>query len=289
MFLRITHLTRYEYSQPVALSPHALYLRPRETPRQRLHQFDLTIAPTARRVATNDPLDNALDWAYFTGEAPAARLEIRSDLMVETLDTNPFDFFLSPDALTFPFAYRAAERTALGPNLALRAETDTDALRAWLGRHLVAPPTETVPFLSALNAAVHRALAYTRREEAGIQPAALTLSLGRGSCRDYAVAFIELCRHLGLAARFVSGYLYEVPAPGVTNPLPAATHAWAEVYLPGAGWRGLDPTRAIFCDDAYVPLAHAAVAESISPVQGTFFGPPGTTSQLTIQLAVDKL
>jgi transglutaminase-like putative cysteine protease len=289
MFLRITHLTRYDYSQPVTLSPHALYLRPRETPRQRLHQFDLAITPAARRVATNDPLDNALDWAYFTAEAPAPRLEIRSDLMVETLDTNPFDFFLSPTALAFPFTYHASELAALGPCLAPRSDTETAALDAWLQQHFAVRPRETVPFLTGLNAAVQQALTYTRREEAGIQPAATTLSLRRGSCRDYAVAFIELCRHLGLAARFVSGYLYETPAPGVTNPLPPATHAWAEVYLPGAGWRGLDPTRGIFCDDAYVPLAHAAIAESVSPVQGTFFGPTGTTSQLTIQLAVDKL
>ncbi len=289
MFIRLSHLTRYEYSGPVSFAPHALYLRPRETPRQRLHDFQLAISPTARRIATTDPLDNALDWAYFAPENSATRLEFRSELMVETLDTNPFDFFLKPAALTFPFDYDSTERIALIPSLTPRADSPSAAvLRGWLDQHLPSPPTETVPFLTALNSAVHRALTYTRREEQGVQSAAETLALGSGSCRDYAVFLIELCRTLGLAARFVSGYLYEPTAPG-TTPMPPAMHAWAEVYLPGAGWRGLDPTRGIFCDDAFVPVAHASFAENVNPIQGTFYGPAGTTSQLTTILTIEKL
>ncbi|MBL9203092.1 MAG: transglutaminase family protein [Opitutaceae bacterium] len=289
MFLRLTHLTRYDYSAPVSFAPHALYLRPRESPRQRLHEFSLTICPAARRIATNDPLDNALDWAYFAPDTTAARLEFRSELMVETLDENPFDFFLRPAAIAFPFAYEEADRLALAPCLALRAETSPADLRAWLAANLPAPPGDTVQMLTALNRAVRQALRYTRREEAGIQPVADTLARGSGSCRDYAVFLIELCRHLGLAARFVSGYLHEPPDPMIANPLPPTTHAWVEVYLPGGGWRGLDPTRGIFCNDAYVPVAHAAVAESVSPVQGGFFGQRGVTSRLTIQLTVERL
>lgn len=289
MFLRIVHLTRYDYSQPVAFAPHSLYLRPRETPRQRLHQFDLTITPAARRIATTDPLDNALDWAYFAPESTAATLEFRSELLVETLDANPFDFFLKPDAVSFPFAYAPAEQVALMPCLTPRADTPAAELRAWFDRQMPAPPTDTITFLSALNSAVHRGLVYHQREEPGIQSAAQTLALGTGSCRDYAVFLIELCRMLGLAARFVSGYLHEPPVPAVTHPSPPALHAWAEVYLPGAGWRGLDATRGIFCHDAFVPLAHAAVAESVNPVQGTFIGPSGVSSKLTNTLTIDKL
>jgi len=285
MFLRLAHLTRYEYSAAVSFAPHAMYLRPRETPRQRLHSFELTIAPAARRVATTDPLDNALDWAYFEGGA-AAQLEIRSELMVETLDTNPFDFFLRPTALAYPFRYDDAERVALAPCLVRRADAPPAALEAWLAAHLTPRPAETVPFLTALNHAVQRALAYTRRDEEGIQPPLTTLARGSGSCRDYAALLIELCRALGIAARFVSGYLYEPPVAGS---LPPAMHAWVEVYLPGAGWRGLDPTRGIFCDDAFVPVAHAAIPESVNPIQGTFFGPAGVTARLHTQLAIDKL
>ena len=140
----------------------------------------------------------------------------------------------------------------------------------------------------ALNSTVHRTLSYTRREEQGIQSAGVTLERGSGSCRDYAVFLIELCRMLGLAARFVSGYLYEPTAPGAV-PAPTAMHAWTEVYLPGAGWRGLDPTRGIFCDDAFIPVAHSAIAESVNPIQGTIYGSSSVTSQLTIVLTIEKL
>jgi transglutaminase-like putative cysteine protease len=290
MFLRLTHLTRYDYSQPVTFAPHALYLRPRENQRQRLHDFSLEISPVARRIATNDPLDNALDWAFFANEAPATRLEFRSQLMVETLDTNPFDFFLKPSALHFPFTYDPSEATALAPCLTLRADSPGAArLCAWVSGQLPTPPRETVQFLTALNTAVQRALTYTRREEPGIQSASETLARGSGSCRDYAVLLIELCRALGIAARFVSGYLYEPPpadGSGVSSP---AMHAWAEVYLPGAGWRALDATRGIFCDDSFVPVAHAADAESVNPIQGTFFGPANVSALLTTTLTIEKL
>jgi transglutaminase-like putative cysteine protease len=290
MFLRLVHFTRYDYSEPVSFAPHALYLRPRETQRQRLHHFALEITPTARRIATNDPLDNALDWAFFAPEQPSSKLEFRTELMVETLDTNPFDFFLKPSALTFPFTYETAERIALAPCLAPRHDTPPpEVLRAWLDQHLQHAPTETVPFLTALNTAVQRALRYTQREEQGIQSVRETLERGSGSCRDYAVFFIELCRVLGLAARFVSGYLYEPSATGAAPALQPAMHAWAEVYLPGAGWRGLDATRGLFCDDAFIPVAHAAVAESVNPIQGTFYGPARVTSKLTTALSLEKL
>jgi transglutaminase-like putative cysteine protease len=290
MFLRIVHHTRYDYSQPVSFAPHALYLRPRETPRVRLHDFALTMTPTARRIATDDPLDNALDWVFFAAENLSPRLEFHTELMVETLETNPFDFFLRPSALSFPFTYETAERVALTPCLAPRADSPPpEVMHAWLNQHVAGAPAETVPYLMTLNRAVQHALTYTRREEQGIQSAAETLRLGSGSCRDYAVLLIELCRLLGLAARFVSGYLYEPAATGTTPTLSAAMHAWVEVYLPGAGWRGLDPTRGIFCDDAFVPIARAAVAESVNPVQGTFYGPNTVTSTLNTTLSVDRL
>jgi transglutaminase-like putative cysteine protease len=290
MFIRLTHLTRYDYSQPVTFAPHALYLRPRETSRQRLHHFALEISPGPRRVATNDAHDNALDWAFFAPENPAARLEFRSEMLVETLDANPFDFFLSPGALNFPFAYDEAERVALGPCLAPRPDSPAPGvLRDWLMARLPAPPLETVPFLMALNSAVHRALTYAPRDEPGIQSAMQTMSSGGGSCRDYAAFLVELCRALGLAARFVSGYLYEPRPPDGTSAAVQSMHAWAEVYLPGAGWRGLDPTRGIFCDDAFVPVAHAAMAESVNPIQGTFYGLPNTSSRLTTSVSVEKV
>ncbi len=289
MFLRIQHLTRYTYAQPVAFAPHALYLRPRETPRQRLHEFELSVSPVARRIPTSDAEGNALEWAYFEPGLRFTELEFRSASLAETLDTNPFDFFLSPAALRFPFAYTPAEQHVLAPCLILPAGSDPAQLGAWLAAHLPAPPADTVSFLTALNSAVRQSLTYTRRDEPGIQTPADTLAFGRGSCRDYAVFFIALCRHLGLAARFVSGYLHEPPAADILHPVPPAMHAWAEVYLPGAGWRGLDPTRGIFCDDAFVPVAHAALAESVNPVQGNFYGGLAVASNLHTHLTLTRL
>jgi transglutaminase-like putative cysteine protease len=290
LFLRISHRTRYDYSHAVSFAPHALYLRPRETSRNRLHDFALQIEPAARRVATTDPLDNALDWAYFAPGTLSNRLDVQTNLMVETLDENPFDFILRPDAFTVPFDYEPAERSALAPGLTLRADSPPAAdLRGWVSRFLPSPPQETVAFLMALNNAVHRALSYAARDEEGIQSAGETIAMGSGSCRDYALLMIELLRAHGLAARFVSGYVFEPAAVGPSPSVPSAMHAWAEVYLPGAGWRGLDAARDCFCDDAFVPVAHAAVAEIVSPIQGTFSGPADTTSRMTTSLAVERL
>ena len=289
MFLRLTHVTGYTYSQPVTFAPHALYLRPRESTRQRLHDFKLEMTPAARCVATNDPLDNALDWAYFAPNQQSTELQFRSEMMVETLDTNPFDFFLKPSAISYPFSYDAAEKDALTPCLTPVNEPAATQLRDWLNALLPVKPDETVALITALTQAVHRGLSYNRRDEPGIQPATETIMRGTGSCRDYAVALIELCRLHGLAARFVSGYVYEAPPPNVPHPVSPSMHAWTEVYLPGGGWRGLDATRGIFCDDAFVPVAHAAVAESVNPIQGNFFGPPGTISTLSTHLKIDRL
>ncbi len=289
MFLRISHLSRYDYTEAVSFAPHELYLRPADTPRQRLHQFTLTITPEARRIATTDPLDNAVDWAYFPAGVSARRLEFHSDLLIETLDPNPFDFFLRPDAVNFPFQYDPVEALALAPCLALRLDTPAADLRAWIAREVNPLPSETVPLLMALVAAVHRTVRYTRREEEGIQSVADTFARQSGSCRDQAVFLMEALRMVGLAARFVSGYLYE-PAPvRATEVVPPAMHAWTEVYLPGAGWRGLDSSRGIFCNDAFVVIAHAATAETINPVQGTFIGASTVTSTLTTDLKIQRL
>jgi len=289
MFLRATHLTRYTYSQPVSFAPHALYLRPRETPRQRLHNFTLTLTPAAKIVSTGDASENALDWAYYPPTTLATTYDIHTAFLVETLDTNPFDFFLAPTATAFPFAYSPAEQFALAPALTPPAAEATPLLLAWLSQHLPSRPGDTLALLTALNVAVKNSLRYNRRDEPGIQSAATTLALGSGTCRDYAVLFIELCRHLGLAARFVSGYLYEAQPTAGSPRFPTPMHAWAEVYLPGAGWRGLDPTHGIFCDDTFISVAHAALAETVNPVQGGFYATHSVTSHLHNEIILEKL
>ncbi|HWA09358.1 MAG TPA: transglutaminase family protein [Opitutaceae bacterium] len=287
MLLRISHHTRYDYAREVSFAPHLLYLRPRETPLQRLRSFKCNVAPQARLLSTVDAQDNCALWAHFWEKSSA--LNLRSECEVETLSANPFDFLLRPAAAKFPFAYTPADRFALGPYLAPPFDRTQVRLREWLAAQLPEPPEETVAFLTALNGAIHRSIAYVRREQGAIQPSAETLALGSGSCRDSAVLLIELCRTLGLAARFISGYLYDPPPPEEKNPVPGAMHAWVEVYLPGAGWKGLDPTRDMFCDDTFVPVAHAAQADNANPIQGNYYASGPVSSKLTTSVVVEKL
>lgn len=285
MKLHVSHLTRYEYDKPVTFSPHLLYLRPRETPLLRVNSFGFNVSPDAKLVWTRDSHDVLLAWAYFWDSAQA--LSIRSEFEVETYDTNPFDFILRPYAQTFPFSYEPLEQFNLTPYLAPPFDATQELLRGWLDEHFTDRPQDTTSFLIALNQKIYSTLTYQRREEQGIQSSRTTLSLGGGACRDYAVLLVELCRTLGLAARFVSGYLYS--NPGDDHRTVGAMHAWAEVYLPGAGWKGMDPTHGIFCDDAFIPVAHAAVAESVNPIQGTLYSPIPIASSLLTDVRVEKL
>lgn len=284
MKLRVSHLTRYEYDRQVGLTPHLLYLRPRESAAQRLVSHRLTVQPDARLCEIRDPHDNNLCWAHFWERSSV--LNIRSDCEVETRLPNPFDFILKPYAVPFPFKYEPVFDFALGPYLAPPFDDTQARLRAWLDEHFVDRPGETVPFLSALNSLLYQTLRYTRREERGIQPSATTLALGGGACRDYAVLFVELVRTLGLAARFVSGYMFS--APDDDHRTAGAMHAWAEVYLPGAGWRGLDPTHGIWCDETFIPVAHAAQAESVNPIQGSIYSAGPAVTKLHVNVTVER-
>ncbi|HEY0967007.1 MAG TPA: transglutaminase family protein [Opitutaceae bacterium] len=285
MKLRVSHLTRYQYDREVGFSPHILYLRPRESPLHRLRSFSLNISPSAKVFAVRDPHDNALTWAHFWDRADA--LNIRTEFEIETLDDNPFDFILKLYAASFPFAYEPVFDFALGPYLAPPFDKTQSRLRAWLDEHFVNRPADTVSYLSQLNALVFEKFTYERRETGGIQPSVVTLERGAGACRDFAVLFVELCRTLGLAARFVSGYLY---APADDNHRTAgAMHAWTEVYLPGAGWKGLDPTHGLWCNDAFIPVAHAAQAESVNPIQGSYYNPTTASSSLHTDVVVEKI
>jgi transglutaminase-like putative cysteine protease len=210
-------------------------------------------------------------------------LEIRSDCIVATTDAPPFDFLVRDYAVTFPFAYEPLHRFNLGIYLAPPAVTAQEALRRWLDERFTDRPKDTVAWLFALNQVICRSLSYQWRDEPGIQPSLTTIALGSGSCRDFAVVLIDCARTLGLAARFVSGYHYGVGSSGSPH---RAMHAWVEVFLPGAGWKGLDPTHGLFCDNTYVPVAHAVVAESVNPIQGAFASAIPAVARLTIDVQV---
>jgi len=282
MQLRVSHLTRYDYAQEVGFSPHLLYLRPRESPLHRLKSMRFNLSPQARLITTLDAHDNTLVVAHFWERATA--LNIRTEFELETLDTNPFDFLLERSAFKFPFAYDDADRFALAPYLAPPFDETQDTLRAWLAEHLPDAPTETVPLLTALNSRLKDSIAYVRREEDGIQPSAQTLSLGSGSCRDSAVLLIEICRTLGLAARFVSGYLYDPPPDDAV--VPAAMHAWVEVYLPGAGWVEFDPTNGIVGGMHLIRVAVTRDPAQAVPLSGSFTGAPEDFLGMTVDVVI---
>jgi Transglutaminase-like enzymes, putative cysteine proteases len=285
MKLRVSHLTRYEYDREVSFGPHLLYLRPRESADQRLLLHRLSVQPDARINPLRDPQDNDAAIAYFWERANA--LNIRSEFEIERHLANPFDFILESRAIAFPFAYDSATAVALAPCLAPPPPETAERLRAWLDERFPDRPAETVPFLTALNSLLYQSLRYTRRHDPGIRTPVETLTLGAGACRDYAVLFVGLARVLGLAARFVSGYLH-APADDPRHGH-GAMHAWVEVYLPGAGWRGLDPTHGIWCDENFIPVAHGALAETVNPVQGAVFAPGPVRSQLHVDIRVERV
>ena len=284
MNLEISHVTRYTYDREVQLLPHLLYLRPRENPLLQVNRFAFTLQPEARLDWMRDDFDNLPASALFSRNATT--LEIRSDCAVTTTDTPPFDFLVRDYATTFPFNYEPLHRFNLSIYLIPPPDSTQQALRAWLDRSFTQRPRETVAWLFALNQLIFHSFVYRRRDAPGMQSAVDTLALGSGTCRDFAVLLIECARTVGLAARFVSGYMFDPTAgDGATGSM----HAWAEIFLPGAGWRGMDPTHGVFCDNAYVPVAHAVVAESVNPIQGSFYSVVPASAWMTTDVHVRQV
>jgi transglutaminase-like putative cysteine protease len=285
MKLRVSHLTRYEYDQTVSFSPHRLYLRPRETPSVRLSRFAFNVSPHSKLSPAQDTYDNTMYWAHFWDRSTA--LSFRADFEVETLESNPFDFILTHGAAQYPFRYDPYERYMLSPYLALPDAPIQDRLRQWI--RLTRPDTakETLPLLTAVNEFVFSQLKYSARSDGSIQDVSTTLESAEGTSRDMASVLVDVLRTLGFAARFTSGYFFT--DAGDLRYTPNAMHAWTEVYLPGAGWKGVDPSHGIFCTDAYIPVAHAPQGECISPVQGSYFSASPVPSQLTTRVLVERL
>lgn len=284
MHLEISHSTRYDYDRPVQLLPHLLYLRPRENPLLQVNRFDLGLNPVGRLDWMRDDFDNITAGVRFDGRFAA--LEVRADCAVTTAEIGAFDFLVRDYASMFPFHYEPLHGFNLGIYRAPPSGVVQQILRDWLAAVFLDRPHQTVCWLLALNQAVYRGIRYKRRDEPGIQDSEVTIRLGTGSCRDLAMLLIECVRTLGLAARFVSGYMHDPTTNGAVS---GAMHAWVEVYLPGAGWRGLDPTHGIFCHNAYVPVAHAVVAESVNPIQGSFFSSAPAVAVMRIDVRVRRL
>jgi transglutaminase-like putative cysteine protease len=282
--LRIAHLTEYRYSSPVALGPHQLLLRPREGHDVHIESSRLDISPQPQIKWHRDMFDNSVAVASFLD--PSDRLTIESEVVIEHYEEAPLDFLVSDYAVNYPFLYTPEERVDLLPYEQPVYPNDQQALRNWVsGFGFGLGPIETYAMLDRMNRALAGGLTYIIREEPGVQSPDQTLASRRGSCRDYAALFIEACRHLGLASRFVSGYLH-APATEEGN---AATHAWAEVYLPGPGWKGFDPTIGEVTGSRHIAVAVARHPETVPPVAGTFVGASEPPPALIVNVQVVAL
>ena len=273
--IAIKHVTHYTYGHPVSLGPQIIRLRPAPHCRSRIISYTLTVEPASHLMHwQQDPFANYQARCVFPEKTTEFKVTV--DLVAEMSAYNPFDFFLDAIAEQFPFQYDALTKQDLAPYLQVDALTDaTPLMKAYLAK-VNTQIQPTIAFLVGLNQLVQQDIKYLSRMESGIQSPEQTLALQQGSCRDSAWLLVQLLRHYGLAARFVSGYLVQL-IPEIKNPNDPNSvsidsvdlHAWYEVYLPGAGWIGLDATSGMMAGEGHIPLACTPRPAIAAPVSGT--------------------
>ena len=269
----LRHVTEYVYDKPVTLSPHVVRLRPAPHSRTAIRSYSLKIDPGTHFLNwQQDPYSNY--HARLVFPEPTHEFRVTVDLVAEMTPINPFDFFVEESAEKYPFRYDEITAKELIPYL--ETLPAGPRLQALIDTHRKTD-VRSVDYLVELNQAVQHAVKYVIRLEPGVQEPEYTLECGSGSCRDSAWLLVQLCRHLGLAARFASGYLIQLvadekPLEGPEGPVADFTdlHAWTEVYLPGAGWVGVDPTSGLMTAEGHIPLACTADPQSASPITGAF-------------------
>lgn len=285
---KISHQISYTYDRPVVLAPHLVQMRPRSDVTQMLHQFMVQIMPLPKQQFEAVDLDgNPVLKVMFAAEE-TSELIIQATSEVETFRTNPFDYLLEPWASTLPIDYPATLWHQLQPYLGGQMTggltAALDPIAAQLAQEIwLASDGNVVSFLWELNQRIYQTCGYTLRETGHPYPPGMTWSQRSGSCRDYAVLFMEVCRAVGLATRFVSGY-----QEGDLDQTDRHLHAWVEVYLPGAGWRGYDPTHGLAVADRNVALVATPTAQNSAPVIGSL-KTPGVQSHMQYQLKIELL
>jgi transglutaminase-like putative cysteine protease len=283
----IEHITHYSYSQPVQLGQHRLLVRPAPRADVDLKVFQLAVDPEAKIAWTNDAYGNSVALATF--DAPVEQLTFTVKAEIECQPHDPFQFLLEAGAERLPLSYPSKLARELRPWLSQAGENDE--LNEWLRPFLdFDGGADTLACLTAINRSIPLAFTYRRREEHGVQTPQQTLHLRSGSCRDFAQLLMSAARHLGVAARFVSGYLIAHEANSAAEQVASgATHAWVELYLPGAGWKGFDPTCGLLETEYHVRVAAVPEAHLAPPVAGTFVGNTRLATGMTVDVRTSVL
>jgi transglutaminase-like putative cysteine protease len=282
MRLHIEHTTSYVYERPVTFGRHRLVLRPREGHDLRVERMQLRITPDHHLMWIRDVFGNSIalvDWL-----APSDTLTIVSDVVVERVLPFPARAFHEPWRVPFPPQYDPMEVAITSVYQSPAYVEDAVHIQAWLGE-LATDPHDAEGSMLALCMLVHRTISYQRRLEKGVQSPARTLELRSGSCRDMATLMMEAARHLGVAARFSSGYLHGSASLAGR----ASTHAWTEVYLPTLGWRGFDPTLGTAISLRHIVTGVSSHPRGVMPVSGAFTGTRADCKALHVTVKTEEL
>lgn len=290
----VIHETIYRYRQPVHLLPHRLMVRPRDSHDLRLLDTKLTVSPPAARTRwAHDVFGNSVCYLHFAESTVTRELRIVSTLEVNHYPTRSA-LPLDPAAESFPFGYTAEEVPDLARSIERHYPDPGRAVDAWAHRFLnTHGPTDTVQMLTAITKAIRAEFKYEGRQAEGTNDPLQTLQMQAGACRDLALFMMEAVRSLGLAARFVSGYLYDERALRTDSAASpdqvvggGATHAWCEVYLPGAGWVEWDPTNGLIAGRNLIRVSVARTPQQAVPISGSFLGPAGAFGSMSVDVQV---
>ena len=284
--LKVSHVTTYDYANPVSFGDHRMMLRPRDSHDLRIISTHLNITPQPSAIRwLHDVHGNSVAIASFDFEATQLRFE--SGIVLQHFETDEPDCPIEVYARTYPFHYAPDEIPDLAHSIELQYPDPLHRVDEWAKSFIFAEgPTDTWEMLGAITKAIQHDIVYLARDAEGIQSPAETLAERSGSCRDLAVLMMEAVRVLGFAARFVSGYLYNPNADGAGNIGGAATHAWVQIYLPGSGWVEFDPTNGIIGNRDLIRVAVARDPNHAVPLRGTWTGAPSDYLGMQVQVEV---
>lgn len=285
--LSVRHRTTYHYRYPVTLNPHRLILRPRDGQDLLLTSHEIHSTPRATLSWATDVFGNAIATATFA--EPADRLEITSLAKVDLRSLAWPVFDIAASAINYPFQYDANEVKDLGAVRDAQFPDPSGEFLAWVKAFARGGSTDTLSLLKDISAGVSNGIAYRVREEEGTQLPLDTLGLRSGTCRDFAVLFAEAARVLGFGARIVSGYLYNPGRTLIGSHDSGSTHAWTDVYLPGAGWITFDPTNQSMGGANLIPVAVVRDIAQSAPISGGFIGPPDAFNSMIVSVEIDLL